>query len=62
MQLAALSYIFSCLIDGNDAYPIEDAQIINNDHELLKSNQTFTFHNTQFPSSRYMELAKEIPI
>ncbi|MGN7619659.1 hypothetical protein [Rickettsia amblyommatis] len=62
MQLATLSYILSCLIDGNDAYPIEDAQIINNDQEWLKSNQTYTFYNTQFPSSRYMELAKEIPI
>ncbi|KJV61059.1 hypothetical protein APHACPA_0059 [Rickettsia amblyommatis str. Ac/Pa] len=36
MQLATLSYILSCLIDGNDAYPIEDAQIINNDQEWLK--------------------------
>ncbi|AFC73466.1 hypothetical protein [Rickettsia montanensis] len=62
MQLATLSCILSCLIDGNDAYPIEDAQIINNDQEWLKSNQTYTFYNTQFPSSRYMELAKEIPI
>ncbi len=48
MQLATLSYIFSCLINGNDAYPIEDAQIINNDQEWLKSNQTYTFYNTQF--------------
>lgn len=43
MQLATLSYILSCLIDGNDAYPIEDAQIINNDQKWLKSNQTYTF-------------------
>ncbi|KJW04876.1 hypothetical protein RAT170B_0570 [Rickettsia argasii T170-B] len=48
MQLATLSYIFSCLINGNDEYPIEDAQIINNDQEWLKSNQTYTFYNTQF--------------
>lgn len=62
MQLATLSYILSCLIDVNDAYSIEDAQIINNDQEWLKINQTYTFYNTQFPSSRYVELAKEIPI
>ncbi len=29
----------------------EDAQIINNDQEWLKSNQTYTFYNTQFLSS-----------
>lgn len=55
MQLAAVSYIFSCLIDDTTAYSIKDTDGIGN-------NQNFTFHSTKYPASRYVELAKEIPV
>ncbi|WP_341794728.1 hypothetical protein [Rickettsia endosymbiont of Rhinocyllus conicus] len=55
MQLAAVSYIFSCLIDDTNAYLVKDT------HELSNS-QNFTFHSTKYPASRYVELAKEIPV
>ncbi|WP_231289256.1 hypothetical protein [Rickettsia bellii] len=55
MQLAAVSYIFSCLIDDTTAYLIKDTQGMGN-------SQNFTFHSTKYPASRYVELAKEIPV
>ncbi|HJD67228.1 MAG TPA: hypothetical protein LFV66_02015 [Rickettsia endosymbiont of Bembidion lapponicum] len=55
MQLAAVSYIFSCLIDDTTAYLIKDTHGMDN-------SQNFTFHSTKYPASRYVELAKEIPV
>lgn len=55
MQLAAVSYIFSCLIDDTTAYLIKDTCELSN-------SQNFTFHSTKYPASRYVELAKEIPV
>lgn len=37
------------------AHPIENPYGVDSD-------QIFTLHNTQYPASRYVELAKEIPV
>jgi|GEM_PF-6181297 len=61
MQLAAAGYIFSCLIDGNDANIIEEIRKISNEEEWITNNHDFLFLKTQYPASRYTILAEKIP-